>query len=149
MPYNTLPGDEGSPPLGAEELAAEAAEQDRFSDGAPDEATDACVECFNPQLLSEFDKHAARLRSRATERRKAVQLKSAVLDREERSEQSADATLGRKQPQDEFQVRSDARPVHPVHPVHPSPCLTLVRCHAFCTGRCQHPHAAAAAEEGR
>lgn len=59
--------------------------------------------CFNDALIGEFENHAERLRARARARRQAVQLKSIVLDREEREHTSAEDLLGRRQPQDEFQ----------------------------------------------
>ena len=58
---------------------------------------------FSEALLDEFTKHASRLRERSRARRAAVQLKSAVLDREEREHVSEEDMLGRRQPQDEFQ----------------------------------------------
>ena len=101
MPYDTLPGDEldqieatrrVQPRLGP------APEQDRVSGDVPEEA-----ETFNMLLHKQFEDHAVRLRERSHARRNAVQLKAAVLDREERAELSASDLLGRRQPQDEFQ----------------------------------------------
>lgn len=81
--------------------SAEAAhEQDRVGGELPDEPSPCC---FGKKLLDEFQEHAARLRRRSHARRQAMTLKSAVLDRDEREETSADDMLGRRQPQDEFQ----------------------------------------------
>lgn len=60
-------------------------------------------DCFNECLSNKFKEHAEQLRKRSRARRQAVQLKSAVLDREERKELSTEDLLGRRQPQDEFQ----------------------------------------------
>jgi len=58
---------------------------------------------FSATLLGQFEQHAARLSTRARERRATVQLKSTVLDKEEREQASEVALLGVRQPQDEFQ----------------------------------------------
>lgn len=77
----------------------EASEQDNA--GGPEDVPPEC--CFTQQLLSEFNQHAERLRKRSRARRQAVTLKSAVLDREDREQASAEDLLGKRQPQDEFQ----------------------------------------------
>lgn len=58
---------------------------------------------FNDQLSAEFEKHAERLRARARARRDAVKLRAPVLDREDREQVSEADSLGKWQPQDEFQ----------------------------------------------
>lgn len=68
--------------------------------GVTDVSEQECV--FNQGLLNEFQLHSERLRVRAREKRQAVTLKSAVLDREERAEGNADEMLGRRQPHDEY-----------------------------------------------
>ena len=132
MPYDTLPGDELDQIEPARRVRPRndaATEQDRVSGEVPEEA-----ETFNKLLHKQFEDHAARLRDRSHARRNAVKLKAAVLDREEREELSASDLLGRRQPQDEFQVRGAVHRIHPIHPAHPSPKLTLVHCHVFAQG---------------
>lgn len=74
-------------------------EQDHVAGGLPEEP-----ECaINKKLLNEFEKHSAVLRERARARRNAVQLKSVVNDKEEREQTSEFESLGRRQPQDEYQ----------------------------------------------
>jgi hypothetical protein len=58
---------------------------------------------FNDQLSAEFEKHAERLRARARARREAVKLRAPVLDREDHEQASEADSLGKWQPQDEFQ----------------------------------------------
>ena len=88
---------------------AGAAEQDRVSGAQPDaafderELEDVDGGVFSPKLRNQFEEQAKRLEERARARRKAVQLKSAVLDNEERETSSAEDMLGRRQPQDEYQ----------------------------------------------
>ena len=90
---------------------AGAAEQDRVSGAQPEAAFYECdiedvdvqAEVFSPKLRNQFEEQAKRLEERAKARRKAVQLKSAVLDNEERETSSAEDMLGRRQPQDEYQ----------------------------------------------
>jgi len=76
-------------------------EQDNATNQRPDEPLPGC--CFSANLLDEFKQHAERLRQRSRQRRQAMTLKSAVLDREEREETSVEDTLGRRQPADEYQ----------------------------------------------
>jgi len=76
-------------------------EQDCDTGQRPDEPLPGC--CFSQKLLDEFNQHSERLRQRSRQRRQAMTLKSAVLDREEREQTSAEDMLGRRQPQDEFQ----------------------------------------------
>ena len=122
MAYDTLPGDDNEPlddhrrvrpRLNADPLQPQP--QAENEEAAPE---DVPHQTFNGVLMGEFDLHCERLRKRALERQEAVRLKSAVLDREEREEQSAESMLGRKQPQDEFQVRGALHPMHPMHPMH-------------------------------
>jgi len=76
-----------------------AMEQDRVSGARPEEP-----ECsISKKLLDEFEKHSSSLRERARARRNAVQLKSVVNDKEEREQVSESDSLGRRQPQDEYQ----------------------------------------------
>ena len=88
---------------------AGAAEQDRVSGAQPDaafderELEDVDGGVFSPKLRNQFEEQAKRLEERARARRKAVQLKSAVLDNEGRETSSAEDMLGRRQPQDEYQ----------------------------------------------
>lgn len=58
---------------------------------------------LEPALLDEFEAHVTRLRGRARERRESVRMKSVVLDTDEKEETSLEASLGRRQPTDEFQ----------------------------------------------
>lgn len=76
-------------------------EQDYVTGQRPDEPLSRC--CFSQNMLDEFKQHSERLRQRSRQRRQAMTLKSAVLDREEREQTSAEDMLGRRQPQDEFQ----------------------------------------------
>ena len=75
------------------------AEQDLVHGQLPEDPDCA----LNKSLLKEFEKHSEELRARARARREAVQLKSVVNDREEREEVSQEDSLGRRQPQDEYQ----------------------------------------------
>ena len=70
------------------------------------------VPVFGEQLLSQFETHVARLTSRSKSRRLAVQLRSTVLDREEREQASELDMLGKRQPQDEFQGDVNFRTLH-------------------------------------
>ena len=59
--------------------------------------------------LPEFEAHSERLKERARARRDAVQLRAAVLDREDREQASEEEALGRRMPQDEFQGDTNIR----------------------------------------
>tara|TARA_B110001452_G_scaffold79753_1_gene65219 strand:+ start:5892 stop:6701 length:810 start_codon:yes stop_codon:yes gene_type:complete len=58
---------------------------------------------FSDQLSTEFERHAERLRERARARRESVKLRASVFDNEDHEEVSEEASLGKWQPQDEFQ----------------------------------------------
>jgi hypothetical protein len=60
-------------------------------------------------VMPEFEAHSERLKERARARRDAVQLRAAVLDREDREQASAEEALGRRIPQDEFQGDTNIR----------------------------------------
>lgn len=70
------------------------------------------VPVFSEQLLQQFEVHVARLTSRSKSRRLAVQLRSTVLDRDEREQASELDMLGKRQPQDEFQGDVNLRTLH-------------------------------------
>ena len=82
-------------------------EQNTQSVQYPDDPVSEC--CLNKTLRSEFEKHTERLRVRASARREAVQLKSVVIDREDREQTNEEDMLGRRQPQDEFQGDTNMR----------------------------------------
>jgi hypothetical protein len=67
---------------------------------------------FGDDVLSQFETHVARLSDRSKARRQSVQLRSAVLDREERAQASELDTLGKRQPQDEYQGDVNFRTLH-------------------------------------
>lgn len=67
---------------------------------------------FGDDVLSQFETHVARLSDRSKARRQSVQLRSAVLDREERAKASELDTLGKRQPQDEYQGDVNFRTLH-------------------------------------
>lgn len=67
---------------------------------------------FDDDVLSQFEEHVARLSSRAKARRHAVQLRSAVLDNDDREHASELDMLGKRQPQDEYQGDVNFRTLH-------------------------------------
>ena len=58
---------------------------------------------FVESIIHEFAAHADRLRQSARQRREAVQLRNVVADKEMQEAVSVEDTLGKRQPQDEYQ----------------------------------------------
>ena len=140
MPYDALHGDAADPMAENRQLADEDERQEHLRRQAAQAANDpdwAAGRTFNDLLHNEFEQHATRLRARARDRRESVQLKAAVLDKEEREDQNIESTLGRKQPQDEFQVRGA---VHPIYPAHLYPVADACALPCLYTGRHQYAH---------
>ena len=60
------------------------------------------VDAVCPAILEEFAKHAERIRKSARERKKSVELKNVVDDKDEHEAVNTEDTLGKRQPSDVF-----------------------------------------------